>query len=109
VKQRLNNYVDRAAFANPPPFTLGNASRFLPENRTPGLNDWDVWFAKSFSMAERLHADLRVETFDLLNRPNFQRPATNFNTPQFGIITGTERPRNLQLALKSGSDRPGQR
>jgi len=52
-------------------------------------------------MAERLHPDLRVETFDLLNRPNFQRPATTFNTPQFGIITGTKRPRNVQLAFKN--------
>jgi hypothetical protein len=101
VKQRLNNYIDRAAFANPPPFTFGNASRFLPENRAPGLNDWDVSFAKSFSMTERLQADLRVETFNLLNRPNFQRPGATFSQPQmFGIITGTERPRNVQLALK---------
>ena len=101
VKQRLNKYIDRAAFTNPLPFTFGNVSRYLPENRSPGLNEWDVSFAKSFSMTERLHADFRVETFNLLNRPNFQRPATNFNQPQsFGIITGTERPRNVQLALK---------
>jgi hypothetical protein len=101
VKQRLNNYIDPAAFENPPDFTFGNASRFLPENRAPGLNDWDVSFAKSFAMAERLHADFRVETFNLLNRPNFQRPAATFSLPQqFGVITATERPRNVQLALK---------
>ncbi|HEY7337517.1 MAG TPA: hypothetical protein VH639_21670 [Bryobacteraceae bacterium] len=100
MKQRLNNYIDRAALANLPPFTFGNSSRYLPENRAPGLNDWDVSFAKSFPIGERVHADLRVETFNLLNRPNFQRPVTNFSQQEFGVITGTERPRNVQLGMK---------
>jgi hypothetical protein len=103
VEDRLNNYISRAAFVNPAPFTFGNAGRFL-ENRAPGLQTWDVSFAKSFPIGERIHADLRAETFNLLNHPNFLAPASNLNNQlQFGTITGMDRPRNVQLAL-SGSE-----
>jgi len=101
VEDRLNNYIDRAAFVNPAPFTFGNASRFLPENRAPGLQTWDVSFAKSFRVREQTHVDLRAETFNLFNHPNFQRPNANFNNQsQFGTITDTESARVVQLALK---------
>jgi hypothetical protein len=100
VEDRLNNYIDRAAFVNPPPFTFGNAGRFLPENRAPGLETWDLSFAKSFPVRERIHIDLRAETFNLLNHPNFGPPANNFNLPNFGTINSVARPRVVQLALK---------
>ena len=100
VRERLDNYLDRAAFVNPPRFTFGDAGRFLPENRAPGLETWDVSLAKSFAIRESLRLSVRAETFNLLNRANFLSPAIGFNTAQFGTITGTENPRWIQLALK---------
>ncbi|HKA01334.1 MAG TPA: hypothetical protein VKE70_32695, partial [Candidatus Solibacter sp.] len=93
---------DRAALANPPRYVFGNAGRFLPENRGPGLHTWDVSFAKSFPIREALRLDFRAETFNLLNHPNFlmDPQATFFGRPQFGTITQTESPRWVQLALK---------
>jgi len=65
------------------------------------LQTWDVSFAKSFPVPEQIHVDLRAETFNLFNHPNFQRPNTNFNNQlQFGTITDTESARIVQLALK---------
>jgi hypothetical protein len=100
VEDRLNNYIDRAAFLNPAPFTFGNSGRFLPENRAPGLQRWDVSFAKTFPIRERIRIDFRAETFNLLNHPNFFAPAINFSQLSFGTITTADRPRNVQLALK---------
>ena len=91
---------DRAAFVNPPRFTFGDAGRFLPENRAPGLETWDVSFAKTLVIRESMRLMLRVETFNLLNRANFLSPAVAFNTAQFGTISASENPRWIQLALK---------
>jgi hypothetical protein len=100
VRQRVDNYLDRAAFVNPPRFTFGDAGRFLPENRAPGLETWDVSFAKSFTIGESVRLMFRAETFNLLNRTNFLSPAIAFNTAPFGTISGSENPRWIQLALK---------
>ena len=96
----MDNYLDRAAFVNPPRFTFGDAGRFLPENRAPGLQTWDVSFAKTFAIRDSMRVILRAETFNLLNRANFLSPAIAFNTAQFGTIGATENPRWIQLALK---------
>ncbi|MBZ5624220.1 MAG: TonB-dependent receptor [Acidobacteriia bacterium] len=58
---RIDNYVDRAAFSLTPPFTFGNAGRFIPENRGPGRQDWDVGITKSFPISEKFHLDFRAE------------------------------------------------
>ncbi len=84
----------------PPRFTFGDAGRFLPENRAPGLETWDVSFAKTFVIRESMRLMLRAETFNLLNRANFLSPAIAFNTAQFGTISESENPRRIQLALK---------
>jgi hypothetical protein len=99
---RIDNYLNRAAFETAPKNSSGNTGRFLPENRGPGRQDWDVALVKSFTL-ERYRLDLRAGAFNLLNHPNFlgpYPPATVFGRPQFGAITTAEAPRNIQLALK---------
>jgi hypothetical protein len=45
--------------------------------------------------------ELRVESFNLLNRFNWGNPATNFNLGQFGRITSQAGdPRIMQLGVK---------
>jgi hypothetical protein len=100
VKDRLTNYIDRAAFVNPPQFTYGNAGRFLPENRGPGLATWDVSFARSFALRERARLMLRADAFNLFNRANFKSPATALDSAQFGSVSATEFARMVQLAIK---------
>jgi hypothetical protein len=98
--ERIYNYLDRAAFAIPLAFSFGNVGRFLPENRAPGRQDWDVALDKSFSLAERFRVDVRAAAFNLLNHPNFVGPATVFGQSNFGTIIGAEAPRSIQLAFK---------
>src|SRR5205807_574769 len=57
--ERIDNYLGRAAFTIAPRFTFGNAGRFLPENREPGRENWDLSLAKSFSITERLRLDFK--------------------------------------------------
>ena len=102
MERRLDNYIARAAFANPPRYTFGNSGRFLPDLRAPGLSTWNVSLVKTFRLTERFHLDSRVETFNLFNHPNFRMAAgsTVFGQPQFGTITQVEKPRWIQLAVK---------
>src|SRR5262249_11027774 len=101
--ERIDNYLNPAAFAFAPNHVFGNAGRFLPENRGPGRQNWDVAIDKSFPLRERIHLDVRAEAFNLLNHPNFLGPyttATVFGQPAFGTITQSESARAMQLALK---------
>ena len=101
--ERIDNYLNPAAFSLAPAFTFGNSGRFLPENRGPGRQDWDVALAKQFPIGEKSHLDFQAAAFNLLNHPNFlgpYPPATTFGRPGFGSITLAEGPRSVQLALK---------
>lgn len=74
--------------------------------RNPGTSDLDASLAKSFDIVERLHAQLRVDAFNLPNHPAW---ATGYDyTPtdgNFGTIIKsssgqTNQPRNVQLTFK---------
>jgi hypothetical protein len=102
VEERIDNYLNRAAFSVPLPYTFGNAGRFIPENRGPGRQNWDAALAKSFPIREKLRVDFRAEAFNLLNHANFigpSPPATGLGQPGFGTIVKTESARQMQLAL----------
>ena len=61
----------------------------LGRNRLRGFNASQVDLAvrREFVIAGRATLALRVETFNLLNRPNFADPQPNLASPQFGLST----------------------
>ncbi len=92
---------------------FGNVAR--NSNRAPGELDLDLSVSRDFRLAERLHLQLRVDSFNLLNHTNFASPSTaltvtadpanpsdaTFNTSSsFGRITATEPNRTLQLSSR---------
>ena len=81
----LTSYFNRAAFAQPAPGTLGD----LPRNAATGPNYWNVDLAvsKLIAVAGTQRLELRLESFNLLNRFNWGDPLTNFNAGTFGRIT----------------------
>jgi hypothetical protein len=102
------------AFSAPAPGTFGNAGR---DSLTgPGLTDVDLSLVKNAAIHEGLHAQFRVEFFNILNHTNFTTPnAVVFSTgptpsspsttaalsPTAGVLTATATTsRQLQLALK---------
>jgi hypothetical protein len=103
IEDRLTNYFNKAAFANPRAYTFGNLGRFLPDNRAPHLIVSDLSVIKSIRLGEKRRLDYRAELFNMFNHPNFQGPTGNgtiFGQPQFGVITTAEPARIIQMALK---------
>jgi hypothetical protein len=105
----LNNYLNRAAFAQPALGTFGNHRR----NSIKGPAFWTIDLALSkliaFGTAQTL--ELRAEAFNLLNHFNWGNPGTNLNAGTFGRVqslAGTPpnnvfgTPRILQFGVKYG-------
>lgn len=111
TKERINRWVDPAAFVDAPRFTFGNVGRLLPDNFGPGLQNWDLSLLKNFKLPWRdsMRLQFRTEMFNALNRANFNNPGTLAfgltNTgalvrPDFARITGTGPARVIQFGLK---------
>ena len=75
----------------------------------PGFEDVDFSLSKTTKITERLSNEFRIETFDILNHPDFGNPGLTAlpGSTSFGVIRGTRNPtgdagssRQLQLAMK---------
>jgi len=97
-ERTVTRWFDTAAFAAQPVNTLGNVA--LNSLYGPGLATWDLSAFKSFD-AGRTRVQVRIETFNLFNRTNFDNPGGAFGSATFGVISATRtRARNIQLGLK---------
>lgn len=100
LHERLNGYINPAAFSTAPQFTFGNLARIL-EMRGPGLAQWDMSLFKNIPIRETLSAQFRLEALNAFNTPYFGGPNNAFGTSAFGRITSQVNiARQLQLALK---------
>jgi hypothetical protein len=105
-------YLNQNSFAVPGPATYGNLGR----NQVigPGFGDVDLSLLKNIPIyKERVHAQFRVEMYNLFNRINLAQPVNNLGEgSSFGASTqtigtsvgapgiGSGEPYNTQLALK---------
>ena len=99
--------------ADPSLATYGTYPRnFL---RAPGYINFDLAFAKTTPINERLKLEFRAEFFNIFNHANFLNPGvtnsgngaysggssgSNINSSIFGQITSTYDPRIIQLAAR---------
>ncbi len=110
--QSISHFYNAAAFANPPVVTQIGQTNYLPlgggntQVSGPSFHRLDFSLFKSFPISETRRFELRAESFNLTNTPNFALPSsTNFlDTVSFGRITSTvDAPndaREIQFALK---------
>jgi outer membrane receptor protein involved in Fe transport len=97
----LGRWFNTAAFTQIDPFTMGNAPRVLPRNRTDSLFNWDLSFFRRFRIREKASLELRGEFFNVTNTPTFGMPGIYLSDGDFGAVTSTSSsPRNVQLGLK---------
>jgi hypothetical protein len=90
-QRRTNPVLD--PFGNAP--RLNGATRMFPTYRT------NIAVTKAFPFSERMHADLRVEVFDLFNQKTWGRPVSqDLANGQFGVVTGASGNRTMQMGLK---------
>jgi hypothetical protein len=100
LEDRLNSYINPAAFSNAPQFTFGNLARTIGM-RGPGQVNWDMSVFKNFTIRETLKAQFRCEALNALNTPLFYGPNVSFGSSSFGkITTQANFSRQLQLALR---------
>jgi Carboxypeptidase regulatory-like domain/TonB dependent receptor len=74
--------------------------------RGPAWQDWDMNLIKHITWRERYLLELRADSFNVFNHPNFGTPnATQSNSSTFGTITSISgspsyEPRTLEFAVK---------
>jgi hypothetical protein len=107
----LNNWFNTAAFTQPLPGQFGDSGRNIL--REPGINNWDVGLDKTFAFTERLHFQLRLETFNTFNHadygldpgtpgvgPGTSAVGNSITGPAFGQVTYARPGRIVQLGGK---------
>jgi hypothetical protein len=98
--ERINGWLNAAAFSQSPQFTFGNLTRFL-NVRGPSLFNWDVSVFKAFSVRERIKAQFRAEALNATNTPYFGNPNTTLTNSQFGVVSSQiNNPRLVQLGTR---------
>jgi Carboxypeptidase regulatory-like domain len=85
-----NYWFNPSAFASAAPGAIGDASR--NPLYAPGINNWDIDLFKDFYITESKYIELRFETYDTFNVPQFQKPAGDINGSEgpFGRITSVQ-------------------
>jgi hypothetical protein len=76
----------------------------LPNVRAPGADNADLSLFKEIflnKMREGSRLEMRLETFNTFNHPQFGGPNASVNSGAFGVISGQENiPRTVQFGLK---------
>jgi hypothetical protein len=93
------HFINSAAFATAPQFTIGTASR--NPARGPAYRDLDFALAKHIRLVGETDVEFRAEVFNTLNTPEFAQPNGSFGSAAFGSITSTVTdPRVVQFAIR---------
>ena len=66
----------------------------------PGLQNWDLGALKNIQMSERFRLQVRGEFFNAFNHTNFLAIDSGLNDANYGQVTSTHLPRNIQLGAK---------
>jgi hypothetical protein len=94
----LSGVLRISDFPLPASGTFGNLGRNM--FRGPGFARVDGALLKVFPVfAERVTANLKLESFNVFNRANFNAPAMNLNNNNFGRVTSAEDGRAYQVSL----------
>ena len=96
---RKDRWLNPAAFATPPSFTLGNTARVLDYARGPMQKSESVSVGKRTHVTERLSVMMRLESQNLLNYHRWSDPITNFSDANFGRILAVQPGRTVQIYL----------
>jgi hypothetical protein len=98
-RRQLVNCFDSSAFALPPQFTFGSASRNLL--RGPKFVSTDLSFMKNLPIAADVKVQVRVEIFNLFNTVQLGLPDSNISNATAGTITSLAGdPRVMQFSLR---------
>jgi hypothetical protein len=103
TQDRLDHYIDPAAYAFAAPFTFGNAPRTDPRILSPFRTTHDIAFVKDTATSGRVKYQFRFEVINLTNAPKFFEGGNGgFGGGTFGTITRQAGfPRLVQITLRA--------
>jgi hypothetical protein len=100
ANQNIRDWINPAAFSQPPNNTFGDAPRTFSSLRSPRYVSWDMGLQKWINVGEQKRLQFRWEMFNALNHPNFFAPDQNLGDASFGTINQAYPGRDMQVALK---------
>jgi hypothetical protein len=103
-KRSINKWFETSDFvapdvSGPNPQWFGNSGRNIL--MTPGSTTWDISILKRTRITKDGNMlEFRTQFFNAFNHVNFQQPNNFLNTPTFGVISGADPSREIEVALK---------
>ncbi len=82
-----NPWFSQASLAQPTGVRFGTTGRNIISG--PGLFGLNLGLSKSFHFTERIGMEVRAETFNFTNTPQFSNPSTSLTSSTYGYVTGT--------------------
>lgn len=82
-----NQWFSTSSFAQPTGVRFGTTGRNILSG--PGLFALNLALSKNFHFTERVGMELRCETFNFTNTPQFSNPQGSLTSSTFGYVTGT--------------------
>jgi len=97
ANQSISEWFNPAAFATPTPGTFGTIRRNSLIG--PDWRDLDLSLGKGFQLLEGVRFEVRADSFNAFNHPNFSNPsaATGTGVVGGGVITSANGAREIQL------------
>lgn len=95
---RILQYFNASAFRANAPGSFGNAGRNILIG--PGSMTMDVSLSKAIPIRESHRLEMRLDAFNIANRPNFGSPQGQLSSVAFGRITGASAGRIMQVSMK---------
>jgi hypothetical protein len=94
-------YLNKAAFAQPAPYTFGNLGPVLPNIRTFGSINEDLSIVKRQRLwREGRTVEVRCDMFNAFNRHNLGAPNTDLTSVSFGKITSRGNARTIEFGFR---------
>ena len=98
-QRTLRRWYDTSCFVSPPPYAFGNTGRNILIG--PNLKTLDFSLDKNFQIEKGLGMQFRVESFNLLNHPNFGIPGNSIGSATEATVTSViTNAREIQFAAR---------
>jgi hypothetical protein len=94
----IDQWFNTSAFAQPGFGVLGNSGRNILRGPTTTNLDFSVF--KNFGFGRGTNLQFRLESFNVLNHPQFNGVQTNMSSTGFGVINSARPGRINQLGIK---------
>jgi hypothetical protein len=97
-QRSLARWFNTGVFTQPAQFRFGNQG--VNQVRGAGRLGLNASILRDFPITESKRLQFRAESFNLLNRANFNLPGQILGNPDFGLISSAQQPRQVQLGLR---------